>query len=109
MRENQNWQKKLDTWLEENLSDSNLRIEDLARAVALGERQFYRQFKQKMEITPNEYIKEKRLQKALEILENRALPTVKRVSLTVGYKKPEYFSSLFEKRFGRRPISYLKP
>lgn len=98
---------KLDQLIESELGNSHLSISFLAIALFMSERQLYRKVKQQTSKTPNEYIQERRLQKARQLLHSGQFETLKEVSQQIGYKRTDYFSNLFERRFGIRPASLL--
>ena len=98
---------KLDQLIAGELSNSDLSISFLASALFMSERQLYRKVKQKTGKTPNEYIQECRLQKARQLLYSGQIEMLKEVSQQIGYKRTDYFSNLFEKRFGIRPAALL--
>ena len=53
----------------------------------------------------NTYIKDKRMEKAMELLRNTRL-LVTNIAQIVGYDNPRYFSMLFKKHTGRTPMEY---
>ena len=58
-------------------------------------------------LTPEQVVREVKLQKARTLLENRAHATVSEVAYAVGFETPEYFSKRYANRFGKRPADYL--
>jgi len=91
------------------LSDSSalLNVAEVAKAAGVSERQFYRQIKQWLGITPNELIQRLRLEKAGRMLESGAYATVAEVAYAAGFNCPGYFSNLFYKKYGIRPTELL--
>lgn len=91
------------------LSDSSafLNVAEVAKAAGVSERQFYRQIKQWLGITPNELIQRLRLEKAGRMLESGAYATVAEVAYAAGFNCPDYFSNLFYKKYGIRPTELL--
>lgn len=73
----------------------------------MSERQLFRKIKKQTGKTPNEYIQESRLQKARQLIYSGQFETLKEVTQQIGYKRVDYFSNLFEKRFGIRPLTIL--
>ena len=57
--------------------------------------------------TPNDYIRNMRMQKAIELLKDETL-TVAQVSYEVGIDDPYYFSKSFKSFFGISPTQYRK-
>jgi AraC-like DNA-binding protein len=101
------WLKAVNDFINLHLSDRNLTVADIAAAVYMSERQFYRKIKKITGKTPNQYITEMRLQRAKKYLEEQVYDTLKEVALNVGYSRSDYFSLLFETRFGIRPSVYF--
>ena len=79
----------------------------LAKQLAVSERLFYRRIKSITGITPNQYIREIRLNEAKRLLEKEKAITVKEVAAKVGYTKTVYFSDLFMTKFGLYPKDIL--
>lgn len=102
------WMRKVDDYIRDNLSDPKMTISDIAAAVFVSERQFYRHVKKFTGKTPNVYLQRHRLQKARELLESNQLTTVKEVARAVGYTRSDYFSRLYTARFGIRPSTYFQ-
>ncbi len=104
----QSWLNEVNTVIDNQMEDSDFVVEKMAKAVFMCERNFYRKFKKLTGSRPGKYLSEKRLEKAKELLENRKCDSVKELSWAVGYEKPDYFSNIFQARFGKRPIAYIK-
>lgn len=98
---------KLEQLLLAQLNNVHLTVGDLASQLFLSERQFFRRIKQLTGSPPNEFIREVRLKKAYQLLQNKTYDNVKEIAFEVGYKRPDYFSKLFEKQYGVRPLSLL--
>jgi DNA-binding response OmpR family regulator len=103
----QEWLNELETLLDKNLDKFDLTADYLAEQLLISRSQFFRRVKANTGLSPQQYIKEARLQKAREYLELRTYDSVKAVALSVGLKHVKNFSSNFKKRFGRLPSSYL--
>ncbi|MFQ5447140.1 MAG: helix-turn-helix domain-containing protein [Saprospiraceae bacterium] len=89
------------------MSDSGLKAEILAGELAVSRRNFFRRVKQLTGLTPNEYLREVRLQAARRMLETKKHTSVKAVAFAAGYHKVKHFSTIFRQRFGRPPSDYL--
>jgi signal transduction histidine kinase/DNA-binding response OmpR family regulator/ligand-binding sensor domain-containing protein len=82
-------------------------IEDIAAALYISTRQLQRNVKSETGLTLNNYIKEIRLHRALQLLEKQQYATVAEYSYAVGFNDPHYFSTLFVERYGKKPAEYL--
>ncbi len=102
------WLEKVEEQLKSEVSNSKFNIDSLAEVMNLSRGHLHRRIKSITGLTPNKYFREIKLQKAREILEQGEAQTVNEVCYAVGFDTPKYFSKVFEKRFGKRPVSYLK-
>ena len=97
----------LDTWLSAHISDSNLSIDQFAEKMGYGRTTFYKKVKKLTGQTPNDYIKSRRMERAIELLKDDTL-TVAEVSYQIGIEDPFYFSKSFKSYFGISPSQYRK-
>lgn len=67
-----------------------------------------RVFKENMDINFSDYVTEKKLLKATELLKENPSITVTDLSKKLGYNTPSYFSTKFKERFGVTPSVYKK-
>jgi signal transduction histidine kinase/DNA-binding response OmpR family regulator len=102
------WLEKVESIFSEQLSDGSLNLEFSANKVNLSLRQFRRRLKQLTGLSPNQYLKEMRLQRAKDLLSEGKFSTVKEVAFAVGFLDTRYFSDLFQRRFGTKPSALLK-
>ena len=102
------WLEKVEKIVKAELSNSNFTIDTLALSLHASRSKVHRRIKLITGLTPNNYLKEIKLQTAREILERGDAYTVAEVCYKVGFDTPKYFSKIFEQRFGRRPISYIR-
>ena len=101
------WLKQVEELIQQNLTSFNLHIADIADQMNISRTHFFRKLKSVTGMTPNQYLQEARLQAAKRLLESGQYDTVKAISLSVGFKKTSYFSTLFKKRFGFSPSDYF--
>lgn len=92
----------------ENLSNSQFGVVGLAEIFHMSDRQLTRLTKKTTGMTPASFIREVRLNKALEILLEKRCETVVEVAETVGLGRASHFSKIFFERYGRKPIHYLR-
>ena len=79
-------------------------IEEIVEEFAISKSSLYRKIKMATGLSPNEFINEVKLQHAQNILSNTHEITLKELSYLVGFNQPQYFSKLYEKRFGKKPF-----
>jgi AraC-like DNA-binding protein len=102
------WEKDVKALFLKNLANTHCKVDWVAYAIHLSERQFSRRLKQLTGLTPNQYLREMRLQTAMDFLQAGKYSTVKEVSIAVGFMDSTYFSGLFRARFGILPSECLK-
>lgn len=91
--------------IEENISDPDLNVNLLCEKSGVANKQLYRLIKKYHEMSPLDYIRSVRLQKAAVLLSQHRF-TVSEVSYMVGFKTPSYFARCFQERYGVKPSQY---
>ena len=89
-------------------SKQHLSINDLAAHFALSERQLQRKIRGITDLSPHEFIRVIRLERARALIEQGQCATVQRLAYQVGYKRADYFSNLFEGYYGVKPSTLLR-
>jgi signal transduction histidine kinase/DNA-binding response OmpR family regulator len=100
--------KELEQKVREHISDPDFNVTKLADEASLSERQLYRYLRQTTKMTPANFIKEIRLQRAFELARRNVYATTSELSYAVGFQHPSYFTTVFKKRFGKKPSDYMK-
>lgn len=93
--------------IEEKYSSPELSVDLIAKTVAMNYNYLCVLFKRNIGKTINDYIRDFRMQKAMEILSENSL-NVGELSELVGYTNQGYFTKCFKKHFGVPPSRYLK-
>jgi signal transduction histidine kinase/DNA-binding response OmpR family regulator len=96
--------KKIRTIVSERYSDEDFSLPELCREIGMSRSQLFRKMKALAAISPSEYIRTFRLERARELLANSEL-NVSEVAWRVGYRDPSYFSKSFQDAFGYLPSS----
>lgn len=91
-------------FVEEHLFERELGVTAIASAAAASESTLLRAFKREMGCAPTTYVRARRLDEALVLLEAGAL-SVGEVASKVGYESLTAFSQAFRQRFGKAPSS----
>ena len=99
--------KKVMTWLEDNVSDAEVTVDQLAAYVGMGRTSMYNKIKGLTGKSPVELIQDFRMQKATFYLKSGQY-SVSETSYRVGFSDPGYFSRSFKKHFGMSPADYMK-
>ncbi|GAA0872138.1 hypothetical protein GCM10009117_12850 [Gangjinia marincola] len=79
----------------------------LSKRVGLNQNTLQAGFKRLYKMTVNEYIQERRIEKAKELLENSLL-NISEITYQIGINSRSYFSKIFKERFGINPKEYLE-
>lgn len=87
--------------------NNELNIKNLADSLFLDSAYFSRLFKNRVGMSPKQYIQHIRLQKAKDLLENTDY-SVKEIAITVGFADPLYFSKQFSKTENMTPTEFRK-
>ena len=90
-----------------NLGNENFRVTDLARESGMSLYKLSRKLHSVKKKTVNQFIREVRLQKALEMLENGTF-TAAEVAYKTGFGSPTYFHKRFHEFFGYPPGQITK-
>lgn len=98
---------KVMQWLNENVSDSDVTVEQLAVFLNMGRTSMYNKIKGLTGKSPVELIQDFRMQKATYYLKSGQY-SVSETSYKVGFSDPGYFSRSFKKHFGVSPADYIK-
>lgn len=87
--------------------DRPLDLEVIARQAHFSRYHFLRAFRRAYAITPHQYLTQRRLDRARDLLEEGEL-SVTDVCLAVGFQSLGSFSTLFRRHVGRSPADYRR-
>jgi AraC-like DNA-binding protein len=82
-----------------------LDLDQISQQACLSRYHFLRLFREEFSTTPHQYLIDRRIEKAKELLRHRRL-TVTDVCMEVGFQSLGSFSTLFRQRVGDAPINY---
>lgn len=88
--------------IEKNLASELFNVNYLARIMGFSRTQLYLKATGLIGKTPNELIRDIRMRKALNLIQNN-VGNIACVSLEVGYSNPSYFSKIFRETYGCTP------
>ncbi|MFN0013358.1 MAG: ATP-binding protein [Saprospiraceae bacterium] len=92
--------------LDENLSNDQFSVEELAAAVSMSRSQLHRKITALIDQPPVEFIRNFRLRRAKEMLE-AGTGNISEIGYAVGFASPAYFSKAFRDAFGVAPSEVL--
>ena len=96
---------KLLELMEKNLDNGDLVVDDLVREVAVSRSVFFKKLKTITGLAPIEFIKEMRINKAVQLIETGEY-NMTQISYMVGINDPRYFSKCFKAKMGMTPTEY---
>ncbi len=99
--------QRLQTIVEDHLAEEDFQVEALCSALGVSERQLYRKLKALLDCTPAAYIRSVRLDRAKQLLEQKA-GTVSEITFAVGYSNTSSFARAFREAYGMAPSELLK-
>lgn len=93
-------------YLEQNLTNPQLSVEELSRHVGMSRSSLYNKLLQLTGQTPVEYIRSVKLDKAAVLLEKSDM-NVAEIAYSVGFSTPTYFTKSFKAKFNMLPSEYI--
>lgn len=96
---------RLEAFVSTQMHNVDLSVDDIAGAMCMSRSTLFRRVKQLYGINPNEYLRQRRLSYAAELLQQNKY-TISDICLLVGFNSPSYFSSCFKKQYNVLPKNY---
>lgn len=97
--------KRVVSFVEVHLSDADINIGDMADAAATSRAGLNRKMKAILGITPKDFLREVRIQKACQLLKDKTL-SINDVAYNCGFSDSRYFSRAFKAKIGMTPSEY---
>ncbi|MDT0675257.1 hybrid sensor histidine kinase/response regulator transcription factor [Autumnicola musiva] len=88
--------------VDRHLGDPEFSVESLASQLGVSRTYLYNKLKTKTEKSPQEFIKDTRLNRGKHLLENSKM-TISEIAYEVGFNNPKYFTKNFKKKFKKLP------
>ena len=92
-------------FIEQNISNSDATVGDMAAAAATSRSGLQRKLKQAMGITPQDLLREARIKHACQLL-RQTDKSIAEVAYACGFADPKYFSRCFKQSAGMSPTEY---
>ena len=98
--------EKLNHTLEKQHTDTSTTVNTIAKSIAMSERQLFRKLKSVLGITPTDYLRRFRLEKACLLLAQgqSAINT----AFDTGFSSQSYFTKCFKSQYGFTPSDFQK-
>ncbi len=100
--------QKVINYIEENIENTELSVDLLAQNMNLSRSQVYRKIKALTDLTANEFIRQIRLKKALNLLSEGTL-NISEIAYSVGFSSQSYFTRSFKEFYGKSPSDLRTP
>ena len=97
--------KKVMAYMEEQMDNAELTIDEFAEQLMLSRTIFYRKLKSIVGLTPVDFIREIRIKRAVQLIDSDEY-NFSQVAYMTGFNDPKYFSKCFKKVIGITPVSY---
>lgn len=98
---------KLLDFMERNIDNSELTVEDMVSEMAYGRTVFFNKLKGLTGLAPIEFIRELRIKRAAQLLKSGEY-NVSQITYMVGMSDSRYFSKCFKKVYGVTPSEYKR-
>ncbi|MDR0544540.1 MAG: response regulator [Odoribacteraceae bacterium] len=106
-KSDERWFAKLNDCIQDNLSNPDFSVDQLARLTGTSRTLLYAKVKAVTGLTPNDFIRLARLKKAAEYLQTGE-HKVNEISFMVGFNAPSYFAKCFQAQFGILPKEFME-
>ena len=93
-------------YIEDKISDPDLSVEELSKHIGMSRGSLYYKLIELTGLTPVEYIRTVKLEKAAALLEISDY-NVTQIAYMTGFGTPSYFSRIFKTKYGMVPSEYL--
>lgn len=95
-------------YIKSDLSNPDLKVEDVSKEVGMSRTPFFKKLKALTGLTPNDLIRDIRLNQAAKLLSNNNAMSISEIAYKVGFASPKYFRECFKKQFGDSPSDYME-
>lgn len=99
--------ERLDYYLEKNITAPGFDVEMLSSCMNISRSSLFRKIKSETGYNISEYIKEKRLNVAIELIKT-GKKNVEELSICCGFNSSSYFCKCFKSKYGVSPKEYIK-
>jgi len=94
-------------YISRNLS-AKIQVKELATVSNMSEFHFFKLFKEETNTTPQKFIENLKLDKALHLLKLNPFIKITTLAFDSGFSSPSYFNQSFKKKYGVNPTKYKR-
>lgn len=91
--------------LDTKLDEEDMNVDKLAEELGVSRTHLYRRLKERLGMNPSDYIRNKRLQRACELLKNDDLD-ITQIAYALGFSSQSQFSTTFKRFMGYTPTEF---
>lgn len=104
-KEDEKFCRKLERIVHTRMHNPNLNVDVIAAQFGMGRTNFYRKVREITSMSPNDYLRQCRMERASELLRTTDLSVVE-ICGQVGISDAQYFSRVFKSFYGAPPSAY---
>lgn len=104
-KEDEKFCRKLERIVHTRMHNPNLNVDVIAAQFGMGRTNFYRKVREITSMSPNDYLRQCRMERASELLRTTDLSVVE-ICGQVGISDAQYFSRVFKSFYGTPPSAY---
>lgn len=93
--------------VDENLMSDKLNIPFLCEQLGMSQTTFFRKMKNVLDVSPNDYIRIARIERAAKVLLESDDVRISDVAYEFGFSSPSYFTRCFIQHYGMSPKDYI--
>jgi signal transduction histidine kinase/ligand-binding sensor domain-containing protein/DNA-binding response OmpR family regulator len=98
---------KMVAYIEDNISNAELEVENICQEMGVNYLQLYRKIKAITDMSIKQFVLTIRMKNAAKLLESGKF-TISEVAFDVGFSSPAYFSKIFKRFFEKTPTEYIQ-
>ncbi|MFN8431110.1 MAG: two-component regulator propeller domain-containing protein [Spirosomataceae bacterium] len=96
---------KINLYVEENIENPNLTVEELSKAMYVSRGTLYARILNLTGESPVEYVRSLKLEKAVGLLKKNEMK-ISQIAYAVGFSNPNYFARAFKAKYNLSPSEY---
>ena len=93
-------------FIEQHL-ESALDVQTISKGAGLSKSALYQLFHKRLQCTVSEYVNQRRVERAIQLLRDSAL-SVEEIAARTGFSRASYFTRIFRRQTGTTPLKYRK-
>jgi AraC-like DNA-binding protein len=104
-KEDERFCRKLERIVHTRMRNPDLNIDVIASQFGMGRTNFYRKVRELMGMSPNDYLRKCRMERAALLIKDTNMP-IAEICAQVGVPDAQYFSRVFKTFYGVPPSTY---